>query len=170
MRLDHDEIGDPSDPSQALYGPFCISLLEGVFDFALERHPAFTHRHGHGSRRNSGIPLERSERGSGHVLVGAFGSTGQAHLDVVDDRLDPTHAVSGLFGVNLFQVRIDPAGQRDDAILDRDTDFVGLDSRIPLQFFQDISLDFFICTGANRHVACLLFILCGLNALALPGA
>jgi hypothetical protein len=65
----------------------------------------------------------------------------------------------GLPGSDFFQIRINPAGQGDDPILDRDPDFVGPHARIPFQFFQDIGLDFFIRTDAHGHVASLLSML-----------
>ena len=40
---------------------------------------------------------------------------------------------------------------------------------IPLQFVQDVGLDYFIGTGANRHVICLLSILCVFDAFTLLG-
>src|SRR6266516_1929891 len=46
-RLDHDELGDSFDPRKALYDSFCLSLLEAVFDLALERHPAAADRYVH---------------------------------------------------------------------------------------------------------------------------
>src|SRR6266849_10755339 len=56
---------------------------------------------------NSSIPLEGVERGPGKVGVGAFGRAGQAHLDIVSDRLDARNAVRILLRCGLFQVRLD---------------------------------------------------------------
>src|ERR1700761_5859106 len=100
-----------------MYGTFCLTLLEAVFDLAFERHPAVADRHIQFVSRNSDIPLEGVEHSSSNVGVGAFGSAWQVHLDVVDDRLDAMNAMSGRFGSQLFQIRIDPASQRDDSIL-----------------------------------------------------
>jgi hypothetical protein len=117
----------------------------------LERHPALADRHVHFVSRNSGIPPQGVEHGFGQVGVGAFRKAGQAHLDLVGDRLDATRAVGDLLGSHLFQIGIDPARQRDDPVLDDDADFVGLHAWIPLQFFQDICLDLFIRPDANGH-------------------
>ncbi len=168
-RLDHEEVGDSSDTCYALYDLFCKSFLVAVVDLALECHPAIADSHLYSVSRNICFPPEGVDHGFGKVDIGAFGRAGQAHLDVVDYCLDATNAVSGFLGSDFFEVRIDPAGQRDDAILDSHTDFVGPDARIPFQFFQDVSLDFFIRTDANRHVACLLSIVCYFAAFLLPG-
>jgi len=69
---------------------------------------------------------------------------------------------SRVFASPSFHIGIDPASQHDDAILDSYTDFVDLHMRIPLQFIQDVSLDIFISTDANRHGVCLLSLLCRL--------
>src|SRR5207302_6050415 len=63
---------------------------------------------------------------------------------------------------------IDPARQRDDTILDGYTDFVDLHTRIPPQFIQNVLLDIFISTDANRHGACLLSLLYCFDAYSLP--
>src|SRR2546430_2112718 len=114
---------------------FSIYLLEVVVDLALERYPALADRHVHFVSWNSCVPLEGIDHSSGKVDVGAFSRAGQAYLNVVGYCLDVRNAVSGFLSSDLFQIRIDPASQSDDPILDRDTDFVRLDARIPLQFF-----------------------------------
>src|SRR5260221_3397396 len=162
MRPDCDEIGDAFDSCQALYDTFGISLLKAEFDLAPECDPALADRHIQFASRNSGIPPEGIEDSFGQVGVGAFGRAGQSHLDVVGNRLDATHAVCGILRRQLFQIRIDPASQHDNTILDCYTDFVDLHMRIPLQFIQDVSLDIFISTDANRHGVCLLSLLCRL--------
>src|SRR5260221_1322429 len=145
---------------------FRSSLLEAVVDLALERYPALADRHVHFASRNRCVPPQHAQHGSDKVGIGAFGRAGQAHLDVIGDRLDATHAMSGLLGSDFFQIRIDSAVQRDDAILDHDPDFIGPHAAIPLQFFPDIGLDLSISTAASRHG---VYLLSRLDACSLPG-
>src|SRR5258708_9316509 len=140
-------------------GTFGISLLKAIFDIALERHPALADRHVQFASRNSGIPSEGIEDGFGQVGVGAFSRAWQTHLDVVGDRFDARHAMSRILRRQLFQIRIDPSSHSDDALLDSYPDFIRSDTHIPLQFIQDVSLDIFITTYANRHGVCLLSLL-----------
>src|ERR1700685_1872768 len=107
---------------------FLIYLLEVVFDLTLERYPAFADRHVHFVSWKTSIPLERVDYSSSQVGVGAFSKAGQAHLDIISYCLHARNAMSGFLGSHLFQIRIDPASQGGNPVLDCDTNFIRLDT------------------------------------------
>src|SRR6266700_2427336 len=152
LHLDREEIADSSDAGEAIYSWFGISLLEVMIDLAFERHPALTDRHINFVSRNRCIPPQGAQHSSGEIGIGAFGKAGQAHLDIVGDRLDTKNAVRSLLRCGLFQVRIDQTRQGNDPIFDHYPDFVGLHVCIPLQLFQHISLCIFISIETHCHM------------------
>src|SRR6266699_4729329 len=152
LRLDREEIADSSDAGEAIYSWFGISLLEVMIDLAFERHPALTDRHINFVSRNRCIPPQGAQHSSGEIGIGAFGKAGQAHLEIVGDRLDTKNAVRSLLRCGLFQVRIDQTRQGNDPIFDHYPDFVGLHVCIPLQLFQHISLCIFISIETHCHM------------------
>jgi hypothetical protein len=135
---------DLSDAGRRPGDPLGIFLLVFPFHLAIERYPPLTDGHFHRVARDGRVPLQRPSRRRGDVGVGALGLEGQPHLDVVGDRLDARRAERGIFGRPLLGVRIDPAGERDDAVLDGDADLDGLDARLLLQLFQHVTLDLFV--------------------------
>src|SRR2546430_6404641 len=127
MSLDGDEISDSLDTGETLYRVFRIPLFKVVLDLTFKRHPTLAHRHVNFAGRNPSFPSESIEHGSGQVGISALGKTRQAHLDVIGYRLNTTNAVSGSLGCDLFHIRVDPAGQRDNPVFNRYTNFVGMD-------------------------------------------
>src|SRR5258708_2041035 len=152
LRLDREKIADSSDAGEAFYSWFGISLLEVMIDLALQRHPALTDRHINFASWNSCIPPQGVEHSSGEIGIGAFCKAGQAHLDIVSYRQDAKNAVRSLLRCGLFQVRIDPTRQGNDAIFDHYPHFVGLHVCIPLQLFQHISLSIYIRIETHCHM------------------
>lgn len=137
-------------------------LLEGIFDLTLERGPTVADGHVDFVSRNIGIPFESIDHSIGKVNVSPFGRFGQTHFDIIDYGLHTMNAVSGLLGGLLFRIRIDPAAQRDNSILDKEISGTIIDHDRPRQILI-VPATTTKGNGLDPHFRCRLNIIGGIE-------
>ena len=96
-----------------------------------------------------GVPLQGMHRGGGDVLVVPQMGVGRSDFDLVGDGPHAMHAFGHLFSRVLLRIDRYMAGERYHTVLGGHADLRGIDTRLPLEFIQDVTLQ--MCVGFHDN-------------------